>query len=154
MINSTVFDIVAQALHRRTTGTHDDAKERTDIVSLFLDDLNTSNNTDKSCLDPNYLRDIVVNFLIAGRDTSAQTLSWFFYCLSQNKQVETKIREEISAKLPKLLTEQCRLSMDEVSELTYVDAALIGLLTTKMTTTGNTAFVSTGPYCHEGSCAI
>ncbi|CAI5737721.1 unnamed protein product [Peronospora destructor] len=104
VINSAVFDIVVKALQRH---------------------LNKSTDADESCgFDPNYLRDIVVNFIIAGRDTSAQALSWFFYCLSQNKQVETKIREEISEKLPELLTGQCSPSMDEVSELTYVEAVL------------------------------
>ena len=35
-----------------------------------------------------YLQDIVMNFMIAGRDTSAITLSWFFHSLSQIPGVE------------------------------------------------------------------
>ena len=42
-----------------------------------------------------YLRDIVLNFMIAGRDTSAITLSWFFHLLCQNPDVEEKLLQEI-----------------------------------------------------------
>ncbi|EEY62024.1 cytochrome P450, putative [Phytophthora infestans T30-4] len=123
VINSTIFDIVAQTLEHRAKGTQDD-KGGKDIVSLFLDDLNRSGDADESSFDPTYLRDIVINFIIAGRDTTAQALSWFFYCLSKNPEAETKIREEVAAKLPKLLNGQCSPSMDELGELVYVEAAL------------------------------
>ena len=42
-----------------------------------------------------YLRDIVLNFMIVGRDTSAITLSWFFHLLCQNPDVEEKLLQEI-----------------------------------------------------------
>ncbi|OWZ17408.1 Cytochrome P450 [Phytophthora megakarya] len=121
VINSTILDIVTQTLEHRAQGVEKGGK---DIVSLFLDDLNSSSDADESCFDPTYLRDIVVNFIIAGRDTTAQALSWFFYCLSKNPQVETKIREEIAKTLPKLFKGQCSPSMEDVNELHYVEAAL------------------------------
>ena len=37
-----------------------------------------------------------MNFVIAGRDTSAITLSWFFHSLCQSPDVEKKIFEEIN----------------------------------------------------------
>eukprot|EP00644_Phytophthora_capsici_P002765 jgi/Phyca11/124947/e_gw1.55.146.1 len=124
VINSTIFDIVTQTLDHRAMDTKEHEKRDKDIVSLFLDDLKKTGNADESHFDPTYLRDIVVNFIIAGRDTTAQALSWLFYCLSQNPEVETKIRAEIHAKLPKLSNGQCSPSMDDVSELIYVEAAL------------------------------
>ncbi|PNX86088.1 cytochrome p450, partial [Trifolium pratense] len=45
--------------------------------------------TDKS------LRDIILTFIIAGKDTTANTLSWFFYMLCKNPLVEDKIVQEI-----------------------------------------------------------
>ncbi|GAB2242453.1 hypothetical protein Droror1_Dr00019228 [Drosera rotundifolia] len=44
--------------------------------------------------DEEYLRDIVVSFLLAGRDTVASALTMFFYLVSENPEVEARIREE------------------------------------------------------------
>ncbi|RLN73479.1 hypothetical protein BBO99_00009391, partial [Phytophthora kernoviae] len=125
VINTTILNIVTKTLQHYATGAakSNDKADR-DIVSLFLDALSSSSGADESYFDPTYLRDIVVNFIIAGRDTTAQALSWFFYCLNQNPQVEEKIRQEISSKLPNLRQGECSPSMDDVSELVYVEAAL------------------------------
>lgn len=45
--------------------------------------------------DEKFLRDIVISFLLAGRDTVASGLTAFFWLLSKNPQVEAKIRDEI-----------------------------------------------------------
>ena len=42
-----------------------------------------------------YLRDIILNFMIAGKDTSANTLSWFFYMLCKNPLVQEKVAQEV-----------------------------------------------------------
>ena len=42
-----------------------------------------------------YLRDIILNFMIAGKDTSANTLSWFFYMMSKNPLIQDKIAQEV-----------------------------------------------------------
>jgi cytochrome P450 len=42
-----------------------------------------------------YLRDIVLNFLIAGKDTTGNTLTWFFYMLCKNPIVQDKVALEI-----------------------------------------------------------
>ncbi|CAK9219789.1 unnamed protein product [Sphagnum troendelagicum] len=43
-----------------------------------------------------FLRDIVINFILAGRDTTSAGLSWFFWLLSCNRHVEGTIRTEIA----------------------------------------------------------
>ncbi|CAI5723794.1 unnamed protein product [Hyaloperonospora brassicae] len=128
VINSTVFDIVAKTIQHCGKDAQDDKKAGKDIISLFLDNMDQSKDADGGCFDPVYLRDIAVNFIIAGHDTAAQALSWFFYYLSQNKQVEANIHKELDAKLPELCKGKCSPSMDEVSELTYMEAALLETL--------------------------
>lgn len=46
-------------------------------------------------MDDQYLRDIILNFMIAGKDTSASTLSWFFYLLCKNPLIQEKIEQEV-----------------------------------------------------------
>lgn len=42
-----------------------------------------------------YLRDITLNFLIAGKDTFANTLTWFFYMICKHPLVQEKISQEV-----------------------------------------------------------
>ena len=42
-----------------------------------------------------YLRDITLNFIIAGKDTSANTLTWFFYLLCKHPLVQEKLALEV-----------------------------------------------------------
>ncbi|GAA0141586.1 oxygenase [Lithospermum erythrorhizon] len=44
--------------------------------------------------DDKYLRDIVVSFLLAGRDTVASTLTSFFWLMANNKKARDTIRQE------------------------------------------------------------
>ena len=48
-----------------------------------------------------YLRDIIVSFIIAGRDTTASLLSWVFYELARpcNADTAARLRAEIDAVL-------------------------------------------------------
>jgi cytochrome P450 len=45
--------------------------------------------------DRKVLRDQLVAILLAGRDTTASTLSWTFYELARHPEVVKKLREEI-----------------------------------------------------------
>jgi fatty acid omega-hydroxylase len=45
-------------------------------------------------LSEDFLRDLVLNFLIAGRDTTAQTLSWALFCLCQHPEAAARARAE------------------------------------------------------------
>ena len=50
---------------------------------------------DPETMNDQYLRDIILNFIIAGKDTSAGTLSWFFYMLCKNPLIQEKIAQEV-----------------------------------------------------------
>ena len=45
--------------------------------------------------DPKYLKDIILSFIIAGKDTTATTLSWFLYMLCKHPHVQEKIAQEV-----------------------------------------------------------
>ncbi|KAL2927356.1 Cytochrome P450 86B1 [Bienertia sinuspersici] len=69
----------------------DNSKQKSDLLTVFmrLKDENGNPFSDK------FLRDICVNFILAGRDTSSVALSWFFWLIDQHPDVEEKILDEI-----------------------------------------------------------
>ncbi|XP_061362706.1 cytochrome P450 86B1 [Gastrolobium bilobum] len=69
----------------------EDKEQMSDLLTVFmrLKDESAKPYSDK------FLRDICVNFILAGRDTSSVALSWFFWLLDQNPAVEDKIVAEI-----------------------------------------------------------
>ncbi|ETL39074.1 hypothetical protein L916_09500 [Phytophthora nicotianae] len=122
VIDKTVLEIVEKALAQRANH-GGEVKNGGDIVSLFLDRVSNTPGAKDREFNPNYLRNIVVNFLIAGRDTTAQALSWFFFNISKNPRVEASIRKEIADKLPTYKVDGFP-TMQDVSQLAYLEAAL------------------------------
>ncbi|CAL9092582.1 unnamed protein product [Musa textilis] len=68
-----------------------DSEGKDDILSRFLEE----SRKDPQNIDLKYLRDIILNFVIAGKDTTAGTLSWFFYLICKNPPVQEKIYQEV-----------------------------------------------------------
>ena len=66
-------------------------KEKEDILSRFI----IAGEKHPEEITNQYLRDIILNFLIAGKDTTANTLSWFFYMICKHPSVQEKIVSEI-----------------------------------------------------------
>ncbi|KAJ8749030.1 hypothetical protein K2173_013474 [Erythroxylum novogranatense] len=65
--------------------------EKEDILSRFL----VESEKDPERMNDKYLRDIILNFMFAGKDSSASTLSWFFYMLCKNPLIQEKVVQEI-----------------------------------------------------------
>lgn len=77
--------------------------------------------------DDNFLRDTILNLMIAGRDTTSSALTWFFWLLSKNPNVETKIREELeSISLPSEVKDESVKLFDvqDLNKLVYLHGAL------------------------------
>lgn len=64
-----------------------------DILSRFIELGKDPENN----IDDKSLRDIVLNFVIAGRDTTATTLSWAIYMIMTNDHVAEKLYSELKA---------------------------------------------------------
>ncbi|KAK3131496.1 hypothetical protein QOZ80_6AG0507200 [Eleusine coracana subsp. coracana] len=85
-------DFVMKLIHqKREQMDGPDDKDKEDIISRFI----IASQKDPETMNNHYLRDIVLNFLIAGKDTTANTLSWLFYMLCKNPIVQEKVALEI-----------------------------------------------------------
>ena len=92
VINSFAFSVIGDkdCAQRQKEGKH------LDLASVFLDDSSSLSKTLGLTTSPKELRDILLNFILAGRDTSAQSLSWFFYEITcAPVSVLQEIRREI-----------------------------------------------------------
>jgi len=65
---------------------------RTDLITRFIEDSRKKKENPPSDQE---LRNIVMNFIIAGRDTTACALSWQFLHLLQDDTISKKVKDEI-----------------------------------------------------------
>ncbi|KXS10317.1 cytochrome P450 [Gonapodya prolifera JEL478] len=89
-------------------------KSKQDLLDYFMQ----TENDDGTPVTDEQLRDVVINFIVAGRDTTAQTLSWVFYELSKNPQILAKVRQECLSVLGP--TRMC--DYNDLKELKYTTA--------------------------------
>ncbi|KAK4794954.1 hypothetical protein SAY86_012948 [Trapa natans] len=65
--------------------------DKEDILSRFL----LEGDKDPEKMNDKHLRDIILNFMLAGKDSTANSLSWFLYVLCKNPLVQETIFHEI-----------------------------------------------------------
>ncbi|KAL8162925.1 hypothetical protein V2J09_014414 [Rumex salicifolius] len=126
------FDVGSESRHRRSIQTvhrfADDIiksrlQEKKEGLDLQGDLLSRFIATDEN--SPEFLRDIMISFILAGRDTTSSALTWFFWLLSSHPEVTRKIRFEVdririlSGKRPGE-----SFQYDEIKEMNYLHAAL------------------------------
>ncbi|KAJ3251378.1 Protein kinase alk2 [Boothiomyces macroporosus] len=88
--------------------------DRNDLLSLFLSHC----NEDGSKLTTEELADHVISFILAGRDTTAQALSWTLFCLSNNPAAKTALYKEID----EILGDQLIPKYDQIKQMKYANA--------------------------------
>ncbi|KAJ0978942.1 hypothetical protein J5N97_014416 [Dioscorea zingiberensis] len=88
-----------------------------DLLSRFI---SNEDNSDE------FLRDIVISFILAGRDTTSSALTWFFWLLSRHPEVEHKILQEISSvRAARQLGDNTEtFEFEELRQMQYLHAAI------------------------------
>ena len=70
--------------------------------------------------DPKVIRDQIIAVILAGRDTTAATLSWLFHELTQSPSVYAKMREEVL----RVVGDRKTPTYDDLKNLKYLSNAL------------------------------
>ncbi|KAM0934759.1 putative abieta-7,13-dien-18-ol hydroxylase [Dioscorea sansibarensis] len=91
VVDNFIYKMICSKIEQISKLQHDSEFKREDMLSRFL----LESEKDPVNITHRYLRDIILNFMIAGKDTTAITLSWFFYMLCKNPHIEGKIAEEV-----------------------------------------------------------
>lgn len=92
-----------------------------DLLSRFI--ANEENNS------PEFLRDIIISFILAGRDTTSSALSWFFWLLSSRPDVQNSILKELQAiRIQNTITGENNntfyFSFNQLRDMQYLQAAI------------------------------
>ncbi|GLD91791.1 hypothetical protein PINS_up000324 [Pythium insidiosum] len=125
IVNRKVFEIVESVMKRSNDGSMDveDSKAATkkNLISLFLNGP-VVNDIEPT---PTLIRDMALNFIAAGRGTTAQSLSWFFVMINRHQSIYENVMEEIRQELPELVAGAKSVpSMDDVQRLVYLEATI------------------------------
>lgn len=127
IINEHIMRIISEAIRRRQER-HEAIRQGKDVQSIDRDIVSIilgSMASDHHEVDPVEVRNIAVAALIAGRDTTADALSWLFHMLSENPRVETKLRSELLKHMPKLAASiEYVPSTDDISKVHYLEATI------------------------------
>ncbi|XP_022866515.1 cytochrome P450 704C1-like [Olea europaea var. sylvestris] len=86
IVDGFVYKVIQNKIEQVHKPNDDLPASKGDILSRFLE----MNETDSK-----YLKDIILSFIIAGKDTTASTLSWFFYMMCKHPLIQEKIAKEV-----------------------------------------------------------
>lgn len=93
-----------------------DYEGRMDLISLLIQ---ASHREGAKGITDKYLRDEVLNFLIAGHETTASSLSFCLYQLAKNPDVLLRVREEINRH-----AEAGELRYEDLEKYSYLDQVI------------------------------
>ncbi|XP_057774457.1 cytochrome P450 704C1-like isoform X2 [Salvia miltiorrhiza] len=124
--NIKVIDnFVYNLIHHKRDQMRNEEGAKEDILSRFL----IESEKDRENMTDEYLRDIILSFLIAGKDTSANTLAWFFYMLCKHPLIQEKVLQDVKSATEvrdELSVDEFVLELSEIAvdRMQYLHAAL------------------------------
>ena len=100
-----------------------------DLLTCFLR-MEEGNGGTLKAHDDKFLKDVIINILLAGRDTSALALAWFFWLLASHPKVEEKLVQEArhvllptNGELP--AEHEILHTREKLNQMVYLQAALL-----------------------------
>ncbi|GLJ31543.1 hypothetical protein SUGI_0633060 [Cryptomeria japonica] len=102
---------------------HSRGPQRQDLLSRFL----FTHESTVAAGNASYVfsvRDFVISFILAGRDSTSAALTWFFWLLSSHPRVEQNIYAEITRLVAARDEISSSFSYEELKQMKYLQAAL------------------------------
>lgn len=149
IVDKYAFDIIKE----RITESDKSLASRSDILSLFVramrqdDRASATHTTDKSTnivfrsknlsrpvseiIDYQMLRDVVMSFIIAGRDTTTCTITFMLLMMARNQEIQQKLQAEIDAIVDRSSSKGPagrRVTSEDLKEMPYLHGCLFETL--------------------------
>ncbi|RLN53558.1 hypothetical protein BBJ29_007855 [Phytophthora kernoviae] len=128
LTDDLVYGVISRSIEEknRFDSTSSAKTPRRDLISLFIEksevEYTKGVHTKK---DLKLMRDFVISFLAAGRETTAQTMSWVVLMLNRYPNVLVRIRQELKENFPGLADGEMRSpSMENYQRLIFLEATI------------------------------
>jgi cytochrome P450 len=108
-LDSLVYRIISERKAQPSSN------HRNDLLSMLMNTM----DEDGTHMSPKQLRDETMTLFLAGHETTALTLGWTWYLLSQNPTAETRLHEELGSVLGGKAPE-----VADLARLPYLDAVI------------------------------
>ncbi|KAL7591765.1 hypothetical protein Lser_V15G33960 [Lactuca serriola] len=115
-----LIQIKSEQIHNTTDFSITESRNE-DILSRFLQ---------LKYKDPKYLRDIILNYVLAGKDPIGLTMSWFIYLLCKHPEVQEKVAKDIKEatkvkeEIKNIIDFAAYVSEGALKKMQYLHAAL------------------------------
>ena len=116
-LNTIVYGLISERRKVIEKGTNDKSFSGADLLSKLI----KVQADDGSIMTDKQLRDEIITILIAGHETTSNALTWTYYLLSQNPQVERRVFEEIDSVLGGNSEGYKQPSIADLPKLNYVE---------------------------------
>ncbi|XP_050387864.1 cytochrome P450 704C1-like [Argentina anserina] len=122
VMDTFIYNLINRKIETLHKSEQDDGQplKRRDFISKLLEAKET---------DLKYLRDMVLSFILAGKDTTASALSWFFYMMCKYPHIQKKVADEVREATGLNNTSSddevvANLTEEALSKMQYLHAAL------------------------------
>ncbi|ETO99539.1 hypothetical protein F441_23046 [Phytophthora nicotianae CJ01A1] len=125
VVNDLVYGVISRSIDEKNRqGVKENSRK--DLITLFIEksevEYTKGVHTKK---DLKLMRDFVISFLAAGRETTATTMSWVILMLNRYPKVLERVRQEIKDKLPDLVSGNMRSpTLEDTQQLVYLEAVV------------------------------
>jgi cytochrome P450 len=96
VVNAFAYDLIDGVIDRNDLAKSQGREAKDDLMSRLIP---VAQEEAGGAIDRKLVRDMCLNLLIAGRDTTAAALQWLLYELTRNPAVDAELHEELEAAL-------------------------------------------------------
>ncbi|PLW34730.1 hypothetical protein PCANC_15055 [Puccinia coronata f. sp. avenae] len=124
VLDDCAYSLIDERMDQLNRNVNDRETVCTDLLSLFMNALDERGGS----LGRTELRDAALNLIIAGRDTTAEALSWTFFHLLMNEDIISRIRREASEIFGEGDSNEHRVTYENYKRFTWANAAVFEAL--------------------------